>query len=452
MEGWRTRRGIVSTEQTVVRRKAALAASVGTLLEYYDYYLFGLSAAVVFPKLFFPDSSPLAGQLYSFAAFAVGFILRPIGGIVLGHIADRVGRQKALVLTIMMMGVSTFLIGVLPGYRSIGVAAPILLVVLRLAQGFSTGGEMGGATALAVEHARADRRGLFGALLLSGSGVALFISSGLMSAVSSLPEGQFLTWGWRLPYWLSVVLLVAGLIIRSRVPETPVFAADQATADGQAAARKPRLPLLEVLRRPKPLILGVLFGFANSIGGYVLTVYGPAFLKDRGSPASVALTATMIASGVQIVLAPTWGILSDRVGRKPVFLGGCIALAVLIFPIFAMFSSGKPALIYLGMTLGFSVCVISMSALSQTILSELFGTSARATGVGLGYQLTAVLAGGFAPMIASALTAAAGGASWGVCLYMIGGCVLSAAAIIAVPESAGRSLAARRAASVEAGS
>ncbi|GIL25059.1 MFS transporter [Actinocatenispora comari] len=436
----------MSTEQTVVRRKAALAASVGTLLEYYDYYLFGLSAAVVFPKLFFPDSSPLAGQLYSFAAFAVGFILRPIGGIVLGHIADRVGRQKALVLTIMMMGVSTFLIGVLPGYRSIGVAAPILLVVLRLAQGFSTGGEMGGATALAVEHARADRRGLFGALLLSGSGVALFISSGLMSLVSSLPGDQFLTWGWRLPYWLSVVLLVAGLIIRSRVPETPVFAADR------EQVVKRRLPLWEVLRRPRPLVLGVLFGFANSIGGYVLTVYGPAFLKDRGSPASVALTATMIASGVQIVLAPTWGILSDRVGRKPVFLGGCIALAVLIFPIFAMFSSGKPALIYLGMTLGFSVCVISMSALSQTILSELFGTSARATGVGLGYQLTAVLAGGFAPMIASALTAAAGGASWGVCLYMIGGCVLSAAAIIAVPESAGRSLAARRAATVEAGS
>jgi MHS family shikimate/dehydroshikimate transporter-like MFS transporter len=430
----------------VVRRKAALAASVGTLLEYYDYYLFGLSAAVVFPKLFFPDSSPLAGQLYSFAAFAVGFILRPIGGIVLGHVADRVGRQKALVLTIMMMGVSTFLIGVLPGYRSIGVAAPILLVVLRLAQGFSTGGEMGGATALAVEHARADRRGLFGALLLSGSGVALFISSGLMSLVSSLPGDQFLTWGWRLPYWLSVVLLVAGLIIRSRVPETPVFAADR------EQVVKRRLPLWEVLRRPRPLVLGVLFGFANSIGGYVLTVYGPAFLKDRGSPASVALTATMIASGVQIVLAPTWGILSDRVGRKPVFLGGCIALAVLIFPIFAMFSSGKPVLIYLGMTLGFSVCVISMSALSQTILSELFGTSARATGVGLGYQLTAVLAGGFAPMIASALTAAAGGASWGVCLYMIGGCVLSAAAIIAVPESAGRSLAARRAATVEAGS
>ncbi|GAA3513584.1 MFS transporter [Actinocatenispora rupis] len=430
----------------MARRKAALAASVGTLLEYYDYYLFGLSAAVVFPKLFFPDSSPLAGQLYSFAAFAVGFILRPIGGIVLGHIADRVGRQKALVLTIMLMGVSTFLIGVLPGYRSIGVAAPILLVVFRLVQGFSTGGEMGGATALAVEHARADRRGLFGALLLSGSGIALFISSGLMSLVSSLPDDEFLTWGWRLPYWLSVVLLVAGLIIRSRVPETPVFAADR-----DQGVQQRRLPLLDVLRRPKPLVLGVLFGFANSIGGYVLTVYGPAYLKDRGSPASVALTATMIASGVQIVLAPTWGILSDRIGRKPVFLGGCIALAVLIFPIFAMFSSGRPALIYLGMTLGFSVCVIAMSALSQTILSELFGTSARATGVGLGYQLTAVLAGGFAPMIASALTAAAGGASWGVCLYMIGGCVLSAAAIVAVPETAGRSLAARRTATVEAG-
>jgi MHS family shikimate/dehydroshikimate transporter-like MFS transporter len=429
-----------------VRRKAALAAAVGTLLEYYDYYLFGLASAVVFPKLFFPESSPLAGQLASFATFAVGFLLRPIGGIVLGHVADRVGRQKALVITIVMMGAATLLIGLLPGYRSIGVAAPILLVVLRLIQGFSTGGEMGGATALAVEHARPDRRGLFGALLLSGSGVALFISSGLMSLVSSLPEEQFLSWGWRVPFWLSLVLLLAGLVIRSRVPETPVF-----TADREADTGTRRTPLMEVLRQPRALVLGVLFGFANSIGGYVLTVYGPAYLEDRGSPASMALTATMIASGVQIVLAPTWGLLSDRVGRKPVFLGGCIGLAVLIFPIFGMFASGKPVLVYLGMTLGFAVCVIAMSALSQTILSEMFATFARSTGVGLGYQLTAVLAGGFAPMIASALTAAAGGASWGVSLYVIAGCALSAAAIIAVPESAGRSLRADRRAAVETG-
>ncbi|QWF82641.1 MFS transporter [Amycolatopsis sp. CA-230715] len=419
------------------RRRAVLGASVGTLLEYYDYYLFGLAAAVVFPKTFFPSSDPVASELASFATFAVGFVLRPLGGIVLGHIADRAGRKTALIITIVSMGIATMLIGVLPGYDQIGVAAPICLVLLRLVQGFATGGEMGSATSLAIEHAPPDRRGLYGALLLSGSGVALFLSSGLMDLVSLLPDGQFRSWGWRIPFLLSVVLLVAGLVIRWKVPETPEF------ERARKAERPRRAPLLVVLRRPKMLVFGILFGFANSIGGYVVTTYGTAYLTGRGVSASVAYTATMVAAGVQIVLAPTWGALSDRIGRRPVFLGGCAALAVLIFPVFWLYNTENAVLAAVAMVLGFPVAVLAMSALSQTILSELFGTEARATGISMGYQFTAVLAGGFAPAISTALVAAGGGQAWGVCLYVIGACVLSGLSMLMLPDRAGQELGAK---------
>ncbi|MFE3173442.1 MFS transporter [Amycolatopsis sp. NPDC059090] len=415
------------------RRSAVLASSIGTLLEYYDYYLFGLAAAVVFPAVFFPSADPLTGQLSSFATFAVGFVLRPVGGVVIGHIADRFGRKKALILTIVLMGIATILIGALPGYRQIGVAAPILLVILRLLQGFSTGGEMGGAISLAVEHAPPRKRGLYGALLLSGAGVALLISSGLMALFATLPDRDFLAWGWRIPFLLSFVLLVAGLVIRLRVGETPEF----------ERARKvvgERIPLLTVLRRPRNLIYGVLFGFANSIGGYVITTYGASYVKkDLGMPASVALTATMAAAGAQIILAPTWGALSDRIGRKPVFLGGCVGLAVVIFPVFWLFETKNPVLVAVAMVLGFSVFVMAMSALSQTILSELFDTRSRVTGVNLGYQLTAVFGGGFAPYLSAWLVGATG-AVWGVGIYVIAGCVLSAVAMLMLPERSGQPL------------
>ncbi|WP_163506928.1 MFS transporter [Fodinicola acaciae] len=402
------------------RRRAVLAAAVGTLLEYYDYYLYGLASAVVFPKLFFPSGDPVVSQLLSFATFAVGFILRPLGGIVLGHIADRVGRRPVLIFTIVTMGIASTLIGLLPTYAQIGVLAPILLIVLRLVQGFSTGGEIGGAASLAVENAPPRRRGLYGSLLLAGAGVALFVSSGLMNGASALPGDAFLTWAWRVPFLLSVVLLVGGLLIRRGVHETPVFTANK---------DKSRAPLLEVLRRPRMWVFGILFGFANSIGGYVLTVYGPSYLQGRHVSATVALSAVQVASAFEIVLAPTWGWLSDRYGRRPMFLVPCVGLAVLIFPIFWLWNTGNPVLVFAGMVLGFSVCVIGMSALSQTILSELFSTSARTTGISVGYQFTAVFAGGFAPLIATAI-----GTAPGVAVYLIIACVLSAVAMLLLPE------------------
>lgn len=419
------------------QRRAAMAATIGTLLEYYDYYLFGLAAAVVFPKLYFPSDNPAASQMASFATFGVGFILRPIGAVVIGHIADRTGRKFALIVSLVMMGIATLLIGVLPTYDQIGLAAPIVLVILRLAQGFSTGGEMGGATSLVVEHAEPRRRGFYGALLLAGSGVALFIASGLMNVFSLLPEDQYLTWGWRVPFLFSLVLLIAGLVLRLKVPETPEFEREQAAQESGEVAKPKQLPLLAALRRPKVLLFGILFGFANSIGGYVITTYGAAYVTNQGSSASVAYTATMVASAAQIVLAPTWGILSDRVGRRPVFIGGGIGLAASIFPVFWLFNTGDPVLIALAMVLGFSVCVMAMSALSQTILAEQFDTESRATGVSLGYQFTAVFAGGFAPAICTWLISSANGGVWGVGIYVIAACALSIGAILMLPDRGG---------------
>lgn len=420
-----------TAEGRSTRRKAALAATIGTLLEYYDYYIFGLAAATVFPRLFFPAESSAASQLASFATFAVGFLLRPIGAIVLGHVADRFGRKTALVITILMMGLGTLAMGLLPSYQTIGIWAPILLVFFRLVQGFSTGGEMGGATALIVEHSRTDRRGLGGALLLSGAGVALLISSGLMNLMSTMSDDAFMSWGWRVPFWLSVLLLVAGLVIRAKVPETEAFKKDVGTKSQQKPSR---LPLLSVLRKPKNLIFGILFGFANSIGGYVFTTYGLAYLENRGESTTIGLTATMVAAGVQVVLAPTWGLLSDRIGRKPVFIAGCVALAAFAIPFFWMMDTGNIVVICVAMVLGQSVCVMSMSALAQTILAELFSTESRSTGVNMGYQLTAVLGGGFAPLIATALASAAGGSAWLVSVYLIVACVVSTITISLVPE------------------
>lgn len=390
---------------TRVRGRTAAGASIGTLIEYYDYYLFGLGAAAVFPVVFFPEDDPVAGSLKSFATFAVGFLLRPIGGIVFGHVGDRFGRRAALMTTVIGMGIATVGIGCLPSVETIGLAAPVLLVFLRMLQGLFVGGEMGGAASLIVEHAPTGRRGLYGSLLITGAGIANVLSAGLMAILGTGPESFFTTWGWRIPFLLSAVFVVIAVILRAKLEESEEYR-DLEREVEQRGSRP--TPLAAALRRPKNVVLGILMGLVQSIAGYVVLTFGLSYVVSEGVDAQIGFIGTLIVGFLQIGAAPMWGSLSDRIGRKRLYIAAAIAFAILIYPVLALFQTDQPVLIWLGMVLGFVIPGVAMQATLQTMLSEMFDVEARTTGINLGYQLSNTLGGGFAPFICVALVAATG--------------------------------------------
>ena len=406
----------------------AAGASIGTLIEYYDYYLFGLAAAAVFPTVFFPSDNPVAASLSSFATFAVGFLLRPIGGLVFGHIGDRLGRKTTLMITVIGMGAATAGIGCIPSAGKIGLTAPILLVVLRMLQGLFVGGEMGGAASLIVEHAPPGRRGLYGSLLISGAGVANVLSAGLMSALGAGPESFFMSLGWRIPFLLSAVLVVIAVVLRSRLEESEEFRGLERVLEERGAGR-PKTPLLAALRHPKNVVLGILMGLVQSIAGYVVLTYGLSYVVSKGTSKQVGFIGTLIVGVLQVFVAPMWGRLSDRIGRKVLYIAAAIAFAVLIYPVLALYRTDQAPLIWLGMVIGFVIPGVAMQATLQTMLSEMFDVETRTTGINIGYQLSNTLGGGFAPLIAVALTAAAG-SSWPVGVYVIVIVVISVVATV----------------------
>ena len=407
------------------RRRAAFGASVGTLIEYYDYYLYGLAAATVFPKVFFPSDSVTVAQLSSFASFAIGFLLRPIGGVVFGHIGDRAGRKAALMITVIGMGLATTAIGLIPSAARLGLMAPILLIVCRSFQGLFVGGEMGGAATLIVEHARPGQRGFYGSLLIIGAGIANVLSAGLM-AVLARSEEWFIAWGWRLPFLFSIVLVVIATIMRSRLEESEEF--QKLVRERDQVPKKRKSPLLEALRRPKNVILGILMGLVQSIAGYVILTFGLSLVVKEGVSTQVGFVGTFIVGILQIFMAPAWGALSDRVGRRNLYIAASVFLAVVVYPVFLLYQTKEPMLIWLGMVIGFVIPGVAMQATFQTMLTEMFEVEARTTGVGLGYQLSNTFGGGFAPMICVALVAAAGGAVWPVAIYVA---VVALASILA---------------------
>lgn len=386
------------------KRRMVAGGSIGTLMEYYDYYLYGLASATVFPAVFFPEQSATAGMLESFATFAVGFLLRPVGGLVFGDLGDRVGRKAALMVTVVGMGLVTTAIGLIPSAEAIGIAAPVLLVILRMLQGLFVGGEMGGAASLVVEHAPAGRRGLFGALLISGAGIANVASAGFMAALGAGSSAFFMDWGWRIPFLFAFVLAIIAVILRSKLEDSGEFKDYAATRDRKPAKRP--LPLKAILRHPKNAILGILIGLPQSIAGYVVLTFGLAYLVSEGTAAQVGFIGTMIVGALQIVVAPMWGSISDKVGRRPIYIGACIGFAVLVGPAFALFHTELAVLIWLGMVVGFVIPGVAMQATLQTMLAEMFDVEARTTGVNIGYQISNTIGGGFAPLIAAALTAA----------------------------------------------
>jgi metabolite-proton symporter len=386
---------------------------VGTAIEWYDFFLYGTAAALVFNKLFFPTLDPLSGTMAAFASYAVGFFARPVGGIVFGHFGDKVGRKSMLVATLVMMGVATFLVGLLPTYDQIGLWAPGLLVVLRIVQGLAVGGEWGGAVLMVAEHSDNKRRGFFVSWVQVGVPVGLLMATGIFNLFTFLPEDQFLSWGWRVPFLLGIVLTGLGFFIRLKVMESPIFE--------QAKHEKPlpRLPILEVLRDHKRNVaLAMGARMAENAFFYLFTVWVLSYATQQlGMERSTLLSGVLLGSAVQLITIPWFGALSDRVGRKPVYLGGTLFLLLLCQPFFWMVETRETFWVWTAIVVG----MVGHSALygpQAAFFSELFGTGTRYTGASLGYQLAAPFAGGLAPLIASGLLSWSGGATWPIAVYM----------------------------------
>lgn len=399
-------------------RRVVLASFIGTTIEWYDFFLYGTATALVFNTLFFPAADPAASTMAAFATYAVGFFARPVGGIIFGHYGDRLGRKSMLVITLGLMGVATFLIGLLPTYQSIGMAAPLLLVLLRFIQGFGVGGEWGGAVLMAVEHGAAHKRGWHASWVQAGVPVGLLLANGVFHFFSSVltPE-QFLAWGWRLPFLLGILLLAVGAFIRLNVMESPVF---QKHLREEEPAKKRPPPILETLKQhPRSVVLSMGARFAENACFYIFTVlilsYGT---KQLGVGQSTLLNAVMLGSAAQLFAIPFFGALSDRIGRRPVYLGGAVFLLAFAFPFFSLVNTGSTLWITVAVVVG----LIGHSAMygpQAAFFSELFGTGVRYTGASLGYQLASPLAGGLAPLIASKLLKDYNGSTTPVAVYLV---------------------------------
>ena len=409
-------------------QKVIAASLIGSVIEWYDFFIYGTAAALIFGQLFFPGSDPLIGTLYSFGTYAVGFIARPIGGVFCGHYGDKIGRKSMLVMTLIVMGVATTLVGLLPTYESIGIWAPILLVVLRFLQGFAVGGEWGGATLMAVEYAPPGRRGFFGSWPGMGIPAGLVVATAVFTASSSLPPEQFLSWGWRVPFLVSIVLVAVGLFVRLKILETPAF------QQMQESGGSSELPVVDVFRYYWRSLLLTMGAFFLLNGGFYVTVtfmlaYGT---QNIGVGSGTMLTGVLIAGTVQIFAIGAFAALSDRVGRRPVYLGGAIFLLLFSFPLFWMVNTGVAPLIWLAM----SIAIVALGAMygpSGAFFSELFSTRVRYSGASLGYQLASAVAGGFAPVIAVALLSAYGYPA--VALYMIVMALITITAVYLATET-----------------
>ncbi|ANY08047.1 MFS transporter [Pseudonocardia sp. HH130630-07] len=411
-------------------RRIATASFIGTAIEFYDFYIYGTAAALVFGTLFFPDLDRLAGTLAALATFGAGFVARPVGAVAFGHFGDRIGRKATLVVSLLTMGVGTVAIGVLPTYDTIGIAAPLLLVLCRFLQGFGLGGEWGGAVLMATEHAPPGRRGLYSSFPQLGPAVGFVVASGAFLLLSAaLTDEQFASWGWRVPFLASAVLVVVGLYIRVRIAETPVF--EKAMREQEQT----RAPIVDVVRRqPRSLLLatgGMIITYAIF---YSVTTFSLAYgTADLGLSRTMLLVAAMVAATVMGVATPVLAVLSDRVGRRRVCLWSCALAVVWAFPLFALLGTGDGLLI----TLGFSVAMIAFAGVFAPMgafLPELFATRYRYTGASIGYNAASIVGGGIAPLVATGLTAAAG-ASWPVSLLVAFLAILSGLSIWALPET-----------------
>ncbi|UWL61836.1 MHS family MFS transporter [Brucella pseudintermedia] len=397
-------------------RRVALASAIGNTIEYYDFTLYATATALVFNKIFFPSHDPLVGTLAAFATFFVGYCARPLGGILFGHFGDRIGRKTALLLTMIIMGVGTFLIGLVPSYDTIGIWAPITLLILRLAQGIGIGGEYGGGMVMTVEHAPADRRGFFSSLVHIGVPAGFLIPIALLGILSShMSEESFLSWGWRLPFLLSILLVAVGLFIRFQISETPEF--KRILDEGKAAD----VPVVEAVRNHhRNILLGIGAKIAESGLFNIYAVFAIAYCVNvLGLPRGVILNGVLVGCAFECLTLPFFGALSDRIGRRAVYIGGLLFQAALAFVFFAMLDSGNVAYIWLAIALGLAVGHGSVFGAQGAFFSELFPARIRYSGLSLVQQIGPILGGGVSPLIATTLLAEYSNSVMPIAVYMV---------------------------------
>ena len=401
--------------------RVALAGLVGATVEWYDFFLYGTAAALVFGQLFFPTFDPAVGTVVAFGSFAVGYISRPIGGVIFGHYGDKIGRKTMLILTLVIMGVATFLIGLLPTYSAIGIWAPLFLITLRFLQGIGIGGEWGGAVLLVFEHAPEDRRGFYGSLVQIGALSGLLLGTGGFLVFSSvLPQEQFLAWGWRVPFLVSIILVGVGLFIRLKILETPAFS--KVKEEGAEA----QIPIVDVFRNyPRTILVTMGARLSEGQTFNIFAVFAIVYAADQlGLPRSTILTGVLIAAAVECVTIPAFGALSDRLGRRPVYMGGAAFCALFAFPFFWLLNTENLLLVGLALV-GLAIGHSAMWGPQAAFFSEAFGTRVRYSGTSFVYQFSGLASSAVTPAIAATLLAWAGGSPWLVAVFVIAYAVVS---------------------------
>jgi MHS family shikimate/dehydroshikimate transporter-like MFS transporter len=414
----------------VSMKKVAGASFIGALVEWYDFFLYGTAAALIFNKLFFPNFDPLVGTLVAFATFGAGFIARPIGGLIFGHYGDKIGRKAILIITLLMMGGSTFLIGLLPTYDSIGIWAPILLVTLRIFQGIGIGGEYGGAALLTIEHSPRNKRGFWGGVVQSATSGGLLLASGVFSLTTMLSPEAFQSWGWRIPFLVSILLLGVGTFIRLKITETPAF---QEVKDTNKVVK---FPIVELFRSyPKNVMITLGARVAETVSANVTNAFAITYLTTKlAIPRQEALNGILIAAAIAIIISPLFGAMSDRIGRRPIYLGGAIFLALLSFPYFYLLNMKTTSIIWFALVMGYAFGSTLMLSVQSVYFTEMFGVRVRYSALSIVYQVSSIL-GGFTPLIATYLLTRNGGNPWYVATFLLISAIITIISILISKET-----------------